>query len=89
MTQTSYYQCVVSATVNSSTCSAATNFVTVFVNDVTAAVIDADQTVCGLEDPTILTMSTPSIANGTLTYQWQSSTAGCSGMDECWDWRDL
>jgi len=79
MTQTSYYQCVVSATVNSSTCSAATNFVTVFVNDVTAAVIDADQTVCGLEDPTILTMSTPSIANGTLTYQWQSSTAGCSG----------
>lgn len=79
MTQTSYYQCVVSATVNSSTCSAATNFVTVFVNDVTAAVIDSDQTVCGLEDPTILTLSTPSTANGILTYQWQSSTTGCGG----------
>lgn len=79
LTQTSYYQCVVSATVNSSTCSAATNFVTVFVNDVTAPVISGDQTVCGLEDPVAFTMPTPATANGTLTYQWQSSTVGCSG----------
>ncbi len=79
ITQDTYFQCVVSATLNSSTCSAATNFVTVFVNDVTAPVISGDQTVCGLEDPAAFTMNTPGTAVGTLTYQWQSSTVGCSG----------
>jgi hypothetical protein len=79
ITQNTYYQCVVSATLNSSTCSAATNFVTVFVNDVTAPVIAGDQTVCGIEDPVAFTMPTPGTAVGTLSYQWQSSTVGCSG----------
>ncbi len=80
ITQTSYFRRIATATVNSSSCSATSNFVTVFVNGATASVIDGNQNTCGItDDPTAFTIVTPASANGTLTYQWQSSTTGCSG----------
>lgn len=80
ITQTTYFRRVATATVNSSNCSANSNFVTVFVNTITASVIDGDQSVCGIsDDPTAFTITTPASGSGTLSYQWQSSIAGCSG----------
>jgi hypothetical protein len=76
--QTMYYQRVTFGTVGAATCQALSNFVTVFVNDVTPATIIGDQTVCG-DDPGILSASTAATGTGTLTYQWQSSTSGCAG----------
>ncbi|NHM06533.1 hypothetical protein G4D82_04810 [Flavobacterium sp. CYK-4] len=80
VTQTSYFRRVATATVNSTNCSAPSNFVTVFVNSVTAATISGDQSICGsTDDPTAFTISTPASGNGVLSYQWQSSISGCSG----------
>lgn len=77
--QTTYYQRVATATIFGNSCSVASNFVTVFVNDVTASVINGDQTVCGMEDPTAFTIGTAATGNGVLSYQWQSNTTGCGG----------
>jgi hypothetical protein len=78
ITQTTYFQRIATATIGSG-CSVASNFVTVFVNDVTASVISGDQVVCGVEDPTAFTINTAATGNGVVSYQWQSSTSGCSG----------
>ncbi len=79
VTQTMYYQRITISEVNSVLCTAASNFVTVFINDVTAETIAGDQTVCGLQDPVAFTVATPGSGLGTISYQWQSSTTGCSG----------
>lgn len=79
VTQTTYYQRVALGTVGPTTCQAVSNFVTVFVNDVTASTVAGDQALCGTSDPVAFTVTTPATANGTLTYQWQSSTTGCAG----------
>ncbi len=73
-----YFRRMAFATVNSTTCSAASNFVTVFVNDVTASTVAGDQTLCGSGNPAAFTVSTPATGNGVLTYQWQSSIVDCS-----------
>lgn len=72
-----YFRRLAIATVNSTSCSAASNFVTVFVNDVAASSISGDQTLCGSGNPNAFTVTTPATGNGTLSYQWQSSTIGC------------
>lgn len=80
ITQTTYFRRVVFSTISGTDCSAASNFVTVFVNDVTPPVIDGSQNVCGTTDnPTAFSIITPATGIGTLTYQWQRSTVGCSG----------
>ena len=79
LTQTTYYQRIAYSTINGLTCSAASNSITVFVNDVTAPVIAGDQTVCDTTDPAAFTVSTAATGFGTLTYQWQSNTIGCGG----------
>jgi len=51
----------------------------VTLNNVTASVVGADQTVCSGGDPAAFTVTTPATGSGALSYQWQSSTtAGCS-----------
>lgn len=78
--QTTYYRRVVTSTINGTECSASSNFVTVFVNNVTSPVVDGNQNVCGTTDvPTAFTIITPATGTGTITYQWQKSTIGCSG----------
>lgn len=77
--QTTYFQRVAFATVGATTCQATSNFVTVFVNNVTASVIAGDQSVCS-EDPSAFTVTTPASGSGTVSYQWQSNTTGCGGI---------
>ncbi len=79
LTQTTFYQRIAYSTIGGLTCSAASNSVTVFVNDVTAPVIAGSQSVCDVADPIAFTVTTAATAAGTLTYQWQSSTTDCSG----------
>jgi hypothetical protein len=79
VTATTYYQRVTFGTIGAATCQALSNFVTVFVNDVSPATIAGDQTLCALNDPAAFTNPTPASGSGTLTYQWQSSTVGCAG----------
>jgi len=78
VTQTTYYQRVAFATIGATTCQAASNFVTVFVNDVSPSVIAGDQTVCS-QDPIAFTVTSAATGNGVLSYQWQSNTTGCGG----------
>ncbi|UPT69610.1 MAG: T9SS type A sorting domain-containing protein [Flavobacterium sp. JAD_PAG50586_2] len=83
--QTTYFRRIATATLNSVSCSATSTFVTVSVNNVTASVIDGNQNVCNPTDnPNAFTVTVPASGNGTLTYQWQSSTIGCSGP-----WSDI
>src|SRR5205085_1064592 len=74
---TKYYRRVVISTLNGIPCSANSNCITVTINNVTAGVVAADQTICSAGDPVAFTVTTA--ATGTaLTYQWQSSTTDCS-----------
>ncbi len=78
--QTTYYRRVVTATVNATSCTANSNFITVFVNNVTPPVIDGNQSVCDSSDsPSTFSTTVAATGTGTLTYQWQRSTVGCSG----------
>ena len=80
ITQTTYYRRIAIATVNSTSCTATSNFVTVFVNSVTPSTVAGDQSICGaFDDPAAFTVTTAATGNGTLSYQWQSNTTGCGG----------
>ncbi|WP_216823390.1 hypothetical protein, partial [Niastella vici] len=74
---TTYYKRIVTSTL-SGTCTAASNCVTVTINNVTAGVIAADQTICSGGDPAAFTVTTAATGSGALTYQWQSSTTSCA-----------
>jgi large repetitive protein len=56
-----------------------TDDVTVFVNTVAPGTIGSSQTLCSGADPAAFTASTPATGAGTLTYQWESSTAAATG----------
>ncbi len=80
ITQTTYYRRIAFATVNSTSCSAASNFVTVFVNSVTPSTVAGDQSICGpFDDPLAFTVTSSATGSGTLSYQWQNNTIGCGG----------
>ena len=48
------------------------------VNNITAPVISADAAYCLGNDPIALSAATAAVGDGTLTYQWQSNTTGCT-----------
>ena len=50
----------------------------IVVNKVTAPIVDADQNICINGDVEAFTINTPATADGTLSYQWQSSTTDCT-----------
>lgn len=78
--QTTYFRRVAIGTVNGTSCSANSNFVTVFVNNVSASVVAGNQNVCtSSEVPAAFTVTTAATGTGTLSYQWQKSIVGCSG----------
>ncbi len=79
LTQTTYFRRVTTSTLNGLACTANSNCLTVFVNNVTASVVGPDQTVCAADNPPIIDVITPATGSGTLTYQWQSNTTGCAG----------
>ncbi len=75
---TTYYRRVTTSTLNSVTCTANSNCVTVTVNDVTGGTVAADQAICSGGDPAAFTETVASTGSGTLSYQWQSSTTDCT-----------
>jgi hypothetical protein len=79
LTQTTYYRRVVRSTLNGVACTDNSNCITVTVNSVTPGTIAGDQNVCTGGDPAAFTEATASSGTGTVSYQWQSSTTGCSG----------
>lgn len=80
---TRYYRRVTTNVLNSVSCSAYSNTLTVFVNSVTAPQIGSNQTVCNGDDPAEFTVSTAASASGTLSYQWQQSiTSSSSGYTD-------
>ena len=78
LTATTYYQLVVTSTLNGAICTATTPVVTVTVNTVNAGTIAANQTICSGGDPAAFTFSTAATGLGTLSYSWQSSTVSQS-----------
>ncbi|MDR7373035.1 PKD-like domain-containing protein [Flavobacterium aquidurense] len=79
ITQNTYYRREVKSTENGVSCYAYSGLVAVFVNDATAPVMAGNQSVCGSADPDAFTVSTAATGLGSLTYQWESNTTGCSG----------
>ncbi|NDB34730.1 MAG: hypothetical protein EB023_05175 [Flavobacteriia bacterium] len=75
LTITTYYQVIVSSSLNGVTCTATSNPLTVTVNAVTAQAIAASQTICSGGDALPFTVTTPSTGAGALSYQWQSAGA--------------
>ena len=70
---TTYFRRIANYTSNNTICNAFSNTVTITVNSISSGTISSIQNLCSNEDPNILTFSTPSSSQGTLTYQWQSS----------------
>ncbi|NBO61705.1 MAG: hypothetical protein EBU82_12205, partial [Flavobacteriia bacterium] len=71
-----YYQLVVTSVLNGVTCTATSSTLTVTVNSLTPSVIASNETICPGGNPVAFTNSTAANGNGTVTYQWQSSTTG-------------
>jgi hypothetical protein len=74
LTVTTYYQVIITSTLNGVPCTAISNPLTVFVNTINAQTIAANQTICSNGDPVPFTVTTASSGSGSLSYQWQSST---------------
>lgn len=75
---TTYFRRVTTSTLNGVPCTAESACITVTINQVTAGTVGNDQAICG-SNPAAFVVITPATASGTLSYQWQSSTASCSG----------
>jgi gliding motility-associated-like protein len=76
LTTTTYYQLVVTSVLNGVTCTSTSSALTVTVNSLTPSVISSNETICPGGNPVAFTNSTAANGNGTVTYQWQSSTTG-------------
>lgn len=76
LTTTTYYQLVVTSVLNGVTCTSTSSTLTVTVNSLTPSVIASNETICPGGNPVAFTNSTAANGNGTVTYQWQSSTTG-------------
>jgi len=62
---------------NNARCGAFKITVNITVNKVTAAIVEADQSICSGGDPSPFTLVTAA-SGGTLTHQWQVSTTDCT-----------
>jgi len=70
-TATTTYKLTVTNGTNGCT---ATDEVIVSVNKINQGAIGSDRTICSGGDPTAFTVTTAATGDGTLTYQWESST---------------
>ena len=78
ISQTTYFRRITSSQIGAAICTAASNVLTVFINNVTPAVISGNQSVCN-DDPGVLNATTLATGTGTVNYQWESSIGSCSG----------
>jgi hypothetical protein len=82
LSETTYFRRKVTSTLNGIICSAYNDCVVITGNEViTSATISSDQTICRGYAPTQLSIIVPATvpAGATVTYQWQTSNASCSG----------
>jgi gliding motility-associated-like protein len=75
ITVTTYYRVIITSTLNGVACTATSNTRIVTVNNVSAGVLAASQTICSGGDPNAFTITTAASGSGSLSYQWQSATA--------------
>ncbi|HMX40455.1 MAG TPA: hypothetical protein PKD78_09010, partial [Saprospiraceae bacterium] len=73
-----FYRRVTTSTLNGVACTAISNCLSVYVNNVTGGTVGSDQSFCSSGDPAPFTVLTASTGDGTLTYKWQSSTTSCT-----------
>ena len=73
LTQQTWYRRKVTSTLNGETCTATSNTVNININTITAGSINGAQTICSGGNPVAFPSVAPT-ANGTISYQWQSST---------------
>ena len=78
LTVDTWYRRNAYSTLNTVPCQLASNDVRVTVNNVTSGAIGTAQTICSGGIPAELTVTSVAAGDGTLTYQWQSSTDGTS-----------
>ena len=79
LTVTTYYQVIITSTLNNVPCTAISNVLTVSVNSVNAQTIAANQTICSGGNPVAFTVTNATIGAGAVSYQWQSSTTNAAG----------
>ncbi|MEK7817300.1 MAG: hypothetical protein AAB281_03510, partial [Actinomycetota bacterium] len=79
LTQTTYYQRLTISTLNGVACSAGADCIILTLNGVEGGAIGGDQTICPGGDPASLPNVLGGSGDGAISYQWQSSTTGCSG----------
>ena len=72
---TTFYQVLITNTLNGLACQATSNVISVTVNTISPQVIAANQTICPNGDPVPFTVTTPSVFGGTASYQWFVSTS--------------
>ena len=72
LTQNTWYRRKVTSTLNGEACTVTGNFVSIYINTITAGTIGSDQQICSGGDPTALS-GTAATGGGTISYQWQSS----------------
>ena len=65
-------------TATNNSCGAFSITVNFLLEDVTAATVAGDQTVCSGDDPAAFTVTTAATGSNTINYQWQSSTTDCN-----------
>ena len=71
-----WYQRVVTSTLNTTACVDSTNIIQMTVNNLDPGAITGDQTICEGTVPTIAFGSTLPTADGAITYEWKQSTDG-------------
>ncbi|HEX2919615.1 MAG TPA: PKD domain-containing protein, partial [Bacteroidales bacterium] len=69
-----WYKRIVTGMLNGTPCMKETNVVKVTVNNVNAGTIISDQTICIGADPVTFWSIVPGSGDGTITFEWQSST---------------
>ncbi len=78
LTETTFYQRTVTATLNGTSCEAiSTNIIEITINNVDPGAIEGDQLLCG-NNPEALTSLSNGTGDGTVSYQWQSSPSGAN-----------
>jgi hypothetical protein len=73
LTADAQYRRITTSTLNSVTCTATSNVLTVTVNNLTVGSIAANQTICSGDDPALFTSASDGIGDGTITYRWEKS----------------
>jgi hypothetical protein len=72
--QDKYYKRITLSTLDGKVCTAESNILTVFLNDVDPGSISSDQTICNGDDPVIFTSDLAGNGPDVISYRWESRT---------------